>query len=206
MYCTNTCILKLAWFIVCDLRKVIFTDKPAKCPMAPKEAATLKAVYDYLVSTNRPYSVNDIVMNLHKEHGKAAVQRVLDQMVEEDKLKIKLNGKQSCFYANQEMFETCSEQELAGLDKNYAEIVAELKVTGEQVKQAEAKLRVLTGSLTNAEAGAELEQLTSENKKLGERLRKLENNQGVSLVARVSFILPFSNVMFRSSLLPIKPR
>ena len=147
--------------------------------MAPKESATLKAVYDYLVSTNRPYSVNDIVMNLHKEHGKAAVQRVLDQMVAEEKLKIKLNGKQSCFYANQEMFETCSEQELAGLDKNYAEIEAELKATGEKVKQAEARLKVLTGSLTDAEAGAELQQLTSENKKLGERLRKLENNQGV---------------------------
>ena len=193
MYCTNTCILKLAWFIVCDLRKVIFTDNPAKCPMAPKEAATLKAVYDYLVSTNRPYSVNDIVMNLHKEHGKAAVQRVLDQMVAEEKLKIKLNGKQSCFYVNQEMFETCSEQELAGLDKDHSEIEAEVKATGEKVKQAEARLKVLTGSLTDAEAGAELQQLTLENKKLGERLRKLENNQGVRGNREVvSFILPIS--------------
>ena len=147
--------------------------------MAPKESATLKAVYDYLVSTNRPYSVNDIVMNLHKEHGKAAVQRVLDQMVEEDKLKIKLNGKQSCFYVNQERFETCSEQELAGLDKNYSEIEEEVKVTGEKVKQADARLKVLAGSLTDAEAKAQLQQLTAENKKLGERLRKLENNQEV---------------------------
>ena len=147
--------------------------------MAPKESATLKAVYDYLVSTNRPYSVNDIVMNLHKEHGKAAVQRVLDQMVEEDKLKIKLNGKQSCFYVNQERFETCSEQELAGLDKNYSEIEEEVKVTGEKVKQADARLKVLAGSLTDAEARAQLQQLTAENKKLGERLRKLENNQEV---------------------------
>ena len=147
--------------------------------MAPKESATLKAVYDYLVSTNRPYSVNDIVMNLHKEHGKAAVQRVLDQMVEEDKLKIKLNGKQSCFYVNQERFETCSEQELAGLDKNYSEIEEEVKVTGEKVKQADARLKVLAGSLTDADARAQLEQLTAENKKLGERLRKLENNQEV---------------------------
>ena len=60
--------------------------------MAPKEAASQKAVLDYLVSTNRPYSVNDIVMNLHKEHGKAVVQRVLDQLVEQDQIKIKLNG------------------------------------------------------------------------------------------------------------------
>ena len=157
--------------------------------MAPKESATLKAVYDYLVSTNRPYSVNDIVMNLHKEHGKAAVQRVLDQMVEEDKLKIKLNGKQSCFYVNQERFETCSEQELAGLDKNYSEIEEEVKVTGEKVKQADARLKVLAGSLTDAEARAQLQQLTEENKKLGERLRKLENNQEVRGESRVLSVL-----------------
>lgn len=147
--------------------------------MAPKEAASQKAVFDYLVSTNRPYSVNDIVMNLHKEHGKAVVQRVLDQLVEQDKIKIKLNGKQSCYYVNQERFETCSEQELAGLDKTYSEIEEEAKLTGEKLKQTEARLRELTGSLTDGEARSQLEQLRSENKKLRERLQKLENNQQV---------------------------
>ncbi len=165
--------------------------------MAPKEAATLKAVYDYLVSTNRPYSVNDIVMNLHKEHGKAAVQRVLDQMVAEEKLKIKLNGKQSCFYANQEIFETCSEQELAGMDKDYSEIEAEAKATGEKVKQTDARLKELNGSLTTAEAKAQLQQFSSENKKLGERLKKLENNQGVRGETVVVSVLCFNNLIFR---------
>ena len=167
--------------------------------MAPKEAATLKAVYDYLVSTNRPYSVNDIVMNLHKEHGKAAVQRVLDQMVAEEKLKIKLNGKQSCFYVNQEIFETCSEQELAGLDKDHSEIEAEVKATGEKVKQSDARLKELTGSLTTAEAKAELQQFSSENKKLGERLKMLENNQGVRAERTWSVwsVLCFNNFLFR---------
>ena len=147
--------------------------------MAPKEAVTLKAVFDYLVSTNRPYSVNDIVMNLHKEHGKAVVQRVLDQLVEENRIKIKLNGKQSCFYINQEMFETCSEQELAGLDRTYSQIEEEAKLTAEKSKQMEARLRELTGSLTDDEARSHLEKLRSENNKLRERLQKLENNQQV---------------------------
>ena len=147
--------------------------------MAPKEAASQKAVLDYLVSTNRPYSVNDIVMNLHKEHGKAVVQRVLDQLVEQDQIKMKLNGKQSCYYVNQERFETCSEQELVGLDKTYSEIEEEAKLTGEKLKQTEARLRELTGSLTDGEARSQLEQLRSENNKLRERLQKLENNQQV---------------------------
>ena len=91
----------------------------------------------------------------------------LDQMVMEEKLKIKLNGKQS------------SEQELAGLDKDHTEIEAEAKATGEKAKQSDARLKELNGSLTTAEAKAQFQQFSSENKKLGERLKKLENNQGV---------------------------
>ena len=40
-------------------------------------------------------------LNLHKEHGKTAIQKVIDNLVAEGKLKIKLNGKQSCYFANQ---------------------------------------------------------------------------------------------------------
>ena len=40
-------------------------------------------------------------MNLHKEHGKPLVQRVIDQLVAEQKLSEKVNGKQKCFVINQ---------------------------------------------------------------------------------------------------------
>ena len=147
--------------------------------MAPKEEATSKAVHDYLMSTNRPYSVNDIFMNLHKEHGKPAVQRVLDLLVADNKLKIKLNGKQSCYFANQDLLDTCSDQELDSLDKKCAEVDLEVRAAGDQAKQLEAKLKSLTGTLTDAEAGAELQRLQEANKTLTERLLKLENNQEV---------------------------
>ena len=147
--------------------------------MAPKEEATNKAVYDYLLSTNRPYSVNDIFMNLHKEHGKPAVQRVLDQLVSEDKLKIKLNGKQSCYFVNQDLLETCSEAELESLDKKCVEVDEEVRTQTDQVKQLETKLRTLTSSLTNSEAEEELRQLSESNNVLQERLDKLTNNQVV---------------------------
>lgn len=35
----------------------------------------------YLEKQNRPYSLNDIFLNLHKEIGKTAVQKCLDQLV-----------------------------------------------------------------------------------------------------------------------------
>ena len=43
-------------------------------------------------------------MNLHKEHGKPLIQRVLDQLVAESKLKEKINGKQKAYFANQVKF------------------------------------------------------------------------------------------------------
>jgi len=47
-----------------------------------KDASTCDAVLGYLRSQNRPYSVNDIVQNLHKEHGKTAVQKAVDKLVQ----------------------------------------------------------------------------------------------------------------------------
>ncbi len=50
--------------------------------MSKSKNSTESAVLQYLTSQNRPYSVNDIVLNLHKEHGKTAVQKALDTLVE----------------------------------------------------------------------------------------------------------------------------
>ena len=147
--------------------------------MAPKEEDTMMAVNDYLVTTNRPYSVNDIFMNLHKEHGKAALQRCLDKLVTEEKLRVKVNGKQSCYFANQDLLAACSDQELESLDKKCSEVDQELKTLGETVRKIEARLRTLNGSLTNEEASAELRRVQDVNAGLRERLQKLESNQTV---------------------------
>ena len=147
--------------------------------MAPKEEDTTKAVNDYLVTTNRPYSVNDIFLNLHKEHGKAALQRCLDKLVAEEKLKVKVNGKQSCYFANQDLLETCSDQELESLDKKCSEVDQELRNVGENARQMEARLKTLRGSLTSQEAEVELGRLQETNTALRERLLKLESNQTV---------------------------
>merc|ERR1712142_41103 len=139
----------------------------------------MKVVLDYLTSANRPYSTNDVFMNLHKEHGKPAVQRVIDQMVTESKLKVKMNGKQSCYFVNQDSLQTCSEEELTILDSKCKEAEDKTKDIGDAVKQKELRLRSLTSSLTNDQAKEELSRLEEENLKMYERLSKLENNQEV---------------------------
>ena len=47
--------------------------------MATKNSELIK-VKTYMLKQNRPYSVNDIFLNLHKEIGKSAVQKYLDQL------------------------------------------------------------------------------------------------------------------------------
>ena len=155
--------------------------------MAPKEEVTTKAVLDYMTSANRPYSTNDVFLNLHKEHGKPAVQRVIDQLVTDNKLKVKMNGKQSCYFVNQDSFTTCSEEELTLLDTKCKEADDQAKTVGNSVKQKEAKLRSLVNSLTESQAKEELDRVLDENRQLLERLAKLENNQEVVYICSISF-------------------
>ena len=89
------------------------------------------------------------------------------------------NGKQSCYFINQNLLETCSEQELEDLDKKCNEVDQEVRSKADNVKQLESKIKNLKSSLTNDEANNELEKLLEVNKSLKERLSKLENNQEV---------------------------
>ena len=49
--------------------------------MSKKESDTSR-ILKYLEEQNRPYSVNDIFLNLHKEIGKTALQKGIDLLVQ----------------------------------------------------------------------------------------------------------------------------
>ena len=147
--------------------------------MAPKESETQSAVLDYLGQQNRPYSTNDLHLNLHKEHGKTAIQKVIDMLVAENKLKVKVNGKQNCYFANQDLLPTCSEEELAGLEAGCQAREEEVRALREKVKAAQGKVLQLCSSLTLGEAREQLEEVVRENQGLEERLGRLEGNTEV---------------------------
>lgn len=54
---------------------------------------TTAAVFNYMKTQNRPYSVNDVVTNLHNEYNKTSIQKSVDQLVAQGKLfeKVKLD-------------------------------------------------------------------------------------------------------------------
>ena len=84
-------------------------------------------VLKYMRDQNRPFSTNDVMMNLHKEFGKTAIQKSLDTLVSEGQLVEKVNGKQKAYVINQEDLPTANEAELASLDAQIKEAEGELR-------------------------------------------------------------------------------
>lgn len=60
-----------------------------------------EAILKYLVDTNRPYSCADVTVNLRGAFTKGAVQKALDALSENGKIKCKLYGKQKVYAAIQ---------------------------------------------------------------------------------------------------------
>jgi hypothetical protein len=58
-------------------------------------------VLKYLENTNRPYSVNNIVLNLHDQFGKGAIQKALDTLVANNFVLEKIYGKQKIYVIRQ---------------------------------------------------------------------------------------------------------
>jgi len=135
------------------------------------EAKTI--VVKYLTNQNRPYSVNDLVANLHNEVPKALMQKTLDGLVEESKIKEKVNGKQKAYFVNQDDFPVASEADLAKLDQETAAVRQELQNLNDQVRIMEGKIRALTSELTTADAEKKRDQLKNETKELEAKLEML---------------------------------
>lgn len=147
--------------------------------MAPKEGETREVVLRYLTQANRPYSANDLHLNLHKEHGKPAIQKAVDALVAEEQLRVKVNGKQTCYFVNQDLLPACSEEELKEVETKTREMEEEARAVKEKVRAAEARLRQLGSSLTLAEAAARLARVAAEAGVLAERLARVEGNTEV---------------------------
>merc|ERR1712165_465222 len=127
-------------------------------------------VLKYLTNQNRPYSVNDLVANLHNEVPKTVMQKTLDSLVEEGKIKEKVNGKQKAYFVNQDDFPVASEAELTKLDQETATVRHELQNVTAQIKVMEEKIKGLNSELTTAEAQMKKEQLKKETKEMEAKL------------------------------------
>lgn len=137
-------------------------------------------VYNYLKVQNRPYSVNDIVSNLHNEFGKTAVQKGLDQLVIEGKIFEKVYGKQKIYCVVQDNSQDI--EELMRIDKELQvhanEIESKCQDVEKEIKAQETALAVLRSSMTIEEAREEKKILTESIKALTQKLDELMEATG----------------------------
>lgn len=133
-----------------------------------------KAVLNYLNKQNRPYSAVDVFNNMHKEFGKTAVTKALDELAENGAIKKKMYGKQAVYVANQDQFPEVNDEDMKQMELNISALTDELKGLQNTVNQLDKEVRNLNSSLTTEEIQAQIQQLTKENSVLSEKLSKLK--------------------------------
>uniref|UniRef100_A0A1B6CCC1 Homologous-pairing protein 2 homolog n=1 Tax=Clastoptera arizonana TaxID=38151 RepID=A0A1B6CCC1_9HEMI len=141
-----------------------------------------EAVFKYLKQTNRPYSANDIMMNLHKEFGKTAIQKALDELVESTRIREKVYGKQKVYCVLQQIEEESNDgdskgDEMKDLEEQIASKTVCLQTANSELKNCETQLNQLTNSLTTDQAKEEKEILQKDISALKEKLSNLSQNQ-----------------------------
>ena len=91
---------------------------PVKIMMEEAEAKT--AVAAYMEAQNRPYSIQNVMDNMHGRIHRKICQQVLDDLSDEKVLVCKEFGKAKIYLANQDKFPETSKEELADLDAQIA--------------------------------------------------------------------------------------
>ncbi|XP_037796141.1 homologous-pairing protein 2 homolog [Penaeus monodon] len=152
--------------------------------MSKKDADSTARIRQYLEHQNRPvehqnrpYSVNDIFMNLHKDIGKTAVQKCLDQLVADGCVKEKVYGKQKVYVFDQSQFPPLDETQLKEMDRKITDLNETIKQKERICGETEARLRSLNSSLTTEEAVKKLQDLEEEVSRLQKKLADLQENQ-----------------------------
>jgi archaellum component FlaC len=73
-----------------------------------------------MMKQNRPYSILNVIDNLHGRIPRKICQEVLDKLTEEKHLVLKEYGKVLIYLINQDKFPEVSKDDLAELDKEIA--------------------------------------------------------------------------------------
>ncbi|KOC62410.1 Homologous-pairing protein 2 like protein [Habropoda laboriosa] len=111
-------------------------------------------VYNYMKIQNRPYSVNEIVSNLHNEYGKTAVQKAVENLLSQGKIFEKVYGKQKVYCPVQDT--THDVEELMRIDKELQahanEVESKYQELEKEIKIQEALLTSMKSSITIEEA------------------------------------------------------
>ncbi|KAG1636572.1 hypothetical protein G6F45_001183 [Rhizopus arrhizus] len=135
-----------------------------------------KAILEYMIKVNRPYSATDIFSNLHSKYSKAHVIKALDKLAEEGELLSKLYGKASIYSIKQNIVENNkSEHILDAIDIEINKTTDKMNIIKAENKKFEEELFRLKSEPTAQEAIDLNKQYKEKNKELAEKLEKFKN-------------------------------
>lgn len=143
-----------------------------------------EATFKFLQDHNRPFSINDLLQEDGlKTHGKAAVQKSLDKLVDQQKVSEKEYGKQRIYCVAQEDVTNSTEMEenLRKMDQEINELTENLKAVTEKLQQNSSELKSLQSKMTLEEARAEKHKLKEEISTLTTKIDSLQNNSKPSI-------------------------
>ncbi|KAF9183743.1 hypothetical protein BGZ51_006495 [Haplosporangium sp. Z 767] len=140
-----------------------------------------KQVLDYLTKQNRPYSITDIVTNLHSAVTKSECQRVVNALVERDLVTTKLYGKQAIYVIRQDTIDTATPEELAAVDKEMAQLQSMITEYKSKNRRLTSELSALNSAFTTEQLMDKLDQLMAQNDRSNEHLAQLR--AGTQLVS-----------------------
>lgn len=98
---------------------------------------------DYMTKQNRPYSIINIFDNLHAAVKKPMLEKILDDLCEENELRFKDFNKNKIYVLDQGQFKVTS-AEMEELTKKMAELKDEEKELEEEVKTLQGELKSLS--------------------------------------------------------------
>ncbi|KAF9925115.1 PSMC3 interacting protein [Linnemannia zychae] len=129
-----------------------------------------RIVLDYMSKQNRPYSITDIVTNLHAAVTKAECQRAVNSLVDKELLISKTFGKQTIYVIRQDTIETAKPDELASIEKRLVQLREQIAEQKTKQKQLSSELASLNSALTTEDIERKLAALTSKNAQSHEHL------------------------------------
>ncbi|KAK3823625.1 MAG: Tat binding protein 1-interacting protein-domain-containing protein [Linnemannia gamsii] len=129
-----------------------------------------RIVLEYMSKQNRPYSVTDIITNLHAAVTKAECQRAVNSLVDKELLISKTFGKQTIYVVRQDTIDTAKPDELAAIDKRLVTLREHIAEQKSKQKQLSTELASLNSALTTEDIEHKLSMLTTKNEQLKEHL------------------------------------
>ncbi|CAG0904094.1 unnamed protein product [Darwinula stevensoni] len=145
-----------------------------------------ETVLEYMCQQNRPYNISDISQNLHLEQGKAALQKALDHLVQDNKLKEKTYNKQRIYVVNQDILKDLGKGDVGGIDAKISGLDSEYKASLEDLKKYEVELKAIHKVISISEAKKQLLEVKEAIGKMKENLAAMENKSSTVTAPVVS--------------------